>query len=209
MIKKILHSLSILIVSAEYLSFQDNGANERRQSVDMNDFYSSGSKSSIDNIQLKHVYRYEVKDAVDLRFETDSRWQRTHFGRMDIDAEEKYYRLNAISLQSIGETELHFDPFDRETIFALAKMCHNTYFDPTDVSKWIPVEGYRKNISFGYEGSGIRGYIFGSPTDNLMIIAIKGNLISVTLMFNIFKRHICIIFRCRIRSHKQERQISR
>lgn len=66
------------------------------------------------------------------------------------------------------------DPEDKETILSLAGMTANAYTEPTR-SDWIDLNpDYHTNTSFGWNDSGIRGYVFASENDDLLVVAIKG-----------------------------------
>ncbi|KAI8854319.1 Alpha/Beta hydrolase protein [Chytridium lagenaria] len=62
----------------------------------------------------------------------------------------------------------HLLPDDRskDTVLAMGKMAYNAYYEPTN--RWGASDG------FGTKGSGIRGYIYASENQDVVVIVIKG-----------------------------------
>jgi lipase ATG15 len=65
------------------------------------------------------------------------------------------------------------DPQDQSTILAFAMMSSYAYDEPDPIN-WDPVPGYYLNSSIGWDMSQLRGHIFGSITDQVFVIVIKG-----------------------------------
>ena len=72
------------------------------------------------------------------------------------------------------------DPNDRETVLSLAQMANQAYYPPNATTTtattllWLPVDGYQMNTTFGLNSDGLRGYVWASEDDQLLVIAFKG-----------------------------------
>ncbi|KAJ3213229.1 putative lipase atg15, partial [Dinochytrium kinnereticum] len=65
------------------------------------------------------------------------------------------------------------DDRSRDTVLALGKMAYNAYYEPTN-REWVEVPGWGASDGFGTKGSGIRGYIYASESQDVVVIVIKG-----------------------------------
>ncbi|KAJ3347210.1 putative lipase atg15 [Kappamyces sp. JEL0680] len=67
------------------------------------------------------------------------------------------------------------DPTHQPTVLSFATLTLNSYFEPEDKG-WQPVPGWNVALTarFGWENTGIRGYLFEDETQENLIIAIKG-----------------------------------
>ncbi|CAH1756725.1 19535_t:CDS:2 [Entrophospora sp. SA101] len=73
------------------------------------------------------------------------------------------------------EIKLVPDIKDYRTLINLAKMTYNAYLIDNDAIDWYDIgKEYPKNQSFGWEEDGVRGHVFTSQNNELVIIAIKG-----------------------------------
>lgn len=150
----------------------------------------------VEYVQLKHIFRYKPftndDKAIEEPLQSTGRVVRTDFiGKTATDSLSDHSAIYQL------HSAISFDPWNRQTVLALAKMCHNAYSELPFIaqssgwSDWIPVDGYRRvsfkiaplvvttnlfqqNISFGMESTGMRGYVYGSEDGKLMVIAIKG-----------------------------------
>ncbi|ORZ41579.1 Alpha/Beta hydrolase protein [Catenaria anguillulae PL171] len=62
---------------------------------------------------------------------------------------------------------------DKSTVLSLAKMTANAYTLPIN-SDWEPLEHFFTNESFGWSDTGLRGYVYTTPDEDLAVVAIKG-----------------------------------
>lgn len=63
---------------------------------------------------------------------------------------------------------------DQETVLNFAKMSSNAYATRS-LQHWHPLPSYEENLDdFGWEGDGLRGYIFTNPNRSIVIVAFKG-----------------------------------
>jgi lipase ATG15 len=72
------------------------------------------------------------------------------------------------------------DPTDKDTILTLARFTVDAYYEPSD-PKWINVPGWNVSASFGWDKSGIRGYLFQDLARNLVVIVIKGTSLATPI----------------------------
>lgn len=64
---------------------------------------------------------------------------------------------------------------NRDTVVSLALMAANAYVEEPGTGEWEDVNGgYNYSDSFGWEGDGLRGHIFGDEGNSTILIAIKG-----------------------------------
>ncbi|RVX68694.1 hypothetical protein B0A52_07121 [Exophiala mesophila] len=64
---------------------------------------------------------------------------------------------------------------DKDTVVNLAIMAANAYADVPGKGDWQDVsQGYNRSASFGWQGDGLRGYIFADQANNTVIISLKG-----------------------------------
>jgi lipase ATG15 len=68
------------------------------------------------------------------------------------------------------------DHTDKQTILNFAYLTLDSYFEPENKG-WIPVPGWNVSSRFGWENTGIRGYLFEDDEQKNLIIAIKGCLL--------------------------------
>ncbi|KAK6095932.1 putative lipase atg15 [Batrachochytrium dendrobatidis] len=72
------------------------------------------------------------------------------------------------------------DPTDPETVLSFARMTYDAYYEPEDKA-WIPVPGWNVSGRFGWQTSGIRGYVFVDDTEHFLVIVIKGTSLSTPI----------------------------
>jgi putative lipase involved disintegration of autophagic bodies len=65
------------------------------------------------------------------------------------------------------------DHTDHQTVLNFAKLTYNAYSEPTD-KNWMAVPGWNVSARFGWENTGIRGYLFEDELQSSLIIVIKG-----------------------------------
>jgi putative lipase involved disintegration of autophagic bodies len=65
------------------------------------------------------------------------------------------------------------DHTDHQTVLNFAKLTYNAYEEPNN-KKWMPVPGWNVSARFGWENTGIRGYLFEDEFRQNLIIVIKG-----------------------------------
>jgi putative lipase involved disintegration of autophagic bodies len=65
------------------------------------------------------------------------------------------------------------DHTDHQTVLNFARLTYNAYLEPTD-KNWMPVPGWNVSSRFGWENTGIRGYLFEDESRQNLIIVIKG-----------------------------------
>lgn len=64
---------------------------------------------------------------------------------------------------------------DKDTVINLAIMAANAYVPTVGEGEWEDVSlGYNLSTSFGWEGDGLRGYIFGDEGNKTVVVALKG-----------------------------------
>ena len=86
------------------------------------------------------------------------------------------------------EDRLVPDHTDKQTVRNLAQLTENAYFEPTD-GGWKLVEGWNVTAKFGFESTGIRGYVFesinveheSSGDDTNVVIVIKGTSLATPI----------------------------
>ncbi|TPX36014.1 hypothetical protein SmJEL517_g01757 [Synchytrium microbalum] len=62
---------------------------------------------------------------------------------------------------------------DVDTVRAMAYMTLDSYTEPVK-KEWVPVDGWNASLPFGWDSDGIRGYVFKSDDEDVLVIAIKG-----------------------------------
>ncbi|KAI9366098.1 Alpha/Beta hydrolase protein, partial [Zopfochytrium polystomum] len=65
------------------------------------------------------------------------------------------------------------DHTDNKTVLALGQMAYNAYYEP-EAPDWTPIPGWETSDGFGSSGDAIRGYVFSSPSYDVIAIVIKG-----------------------------------
>ncbi|TPX48336.1 hypothetical protein SeLEV6574_g02099 [Synchytrium endobioticum] len=70
------------------------------------------------------------------------------------------------------------DPRDVNTVRALAYMTLDCYAEP-EKQPWVPIDGWNASMPFGWDSDGMRGYVFKSDDDELLVITFKGTSASV------------------------------
>jgi putative lipase involved disintegration of autophagic bodies len=70
-------------------------------------------------------------------------------------------------------TALVPDMKDKATVVSLAYMAANAYLDPTNPT-WHPFERYHLDRAFGWEGDGLRGYVWGDDANSTFVVSLKG-----------------------------------
>ncbi|CAG8560065.1 9676_t:CDS:2 [Funneliformis mosseae] len=67
---------------------------------------------------------------------------------------------------------------DKKTVLSMAKMSYDAYIELESLEslkyKWIDLDGDWNELPFGWEGNGIRGYVFSDRENTTVIVAIKG-----------------------------------
>ncbi|KAI9736284.1 MAG: putative lipase atg15 [Cirrosporium novae-zelandiae] len=64
---------------------------------------------------------------------------------------------------------------DKETVLTLAKMASNAYETAPHDGTWKEVgNGFNDSMGFGWEGDGLRGWIFADNDNSTIVLAIKG-----------------------------------
>ncbi|KAI8799259.1 Alpha/Beta hydrolase protein, partial [Cladochytrium replicatum] len=67
------------------------------------------------------------------------------------------------------------DPTDPDLVLNVGAMTFNTYYDPSKKEKsWIDYGYWNESTGFGWESDGIRGYVFADPSNEIMVITVKG-----------------------------------
>ncbi|KAJ3190366.1 putative lipase atg15 [Gaertneriomyces sp. JEL0708] len=69
------------------------------------------------------------------------------------------------------------DATDPETVLHLAQMTRNAYLEPDDKA-WITVPGWNATAGFGWAGTGLRGYVFLNPEDDIAVMVVKGTTLA-------------------------------
>ncbi|KAI8903493.1 Alpha/Beta hydrolase protein [Gorgonomyces haynaldii] len=72
------------------------------------------------------------------------------------------------------------DHTDPETVLTLAKMTLDSYYEPGQ-SGWLPIPGYNVTAKFGWEQTGIRGYLFQDTDQDVLVIVIKGTSLATPI----------------------------
>ncbi|KAG2198408.1 hypothetical protein INT47_008985 [Mucor saturninus] len=132
------------------------------------------------NQQHKHIYDLKSKlsmmdrpsaaDRDDLLLEINN--SRDKLVRWNTLTSEQQYR--AMHLEStIGVVP---DVTHRPSVISLAMMTYNAYLDiDLNNTEWYDLgAAWHLNKSFGWETDGIRGHIFASEDDSLIVVSIKG-----------------------------------
>ncbi|KAI3640900.1 hypothetical protein MIR68_001778 [Amoeboaphelidium protococcarum] len=70
-------------------------------------------------------------------------------------------------------SRLYPDPHDIDMVINLAKMSNNAY-NEVNSSTWWDIDGHKAKVSFGRDSTGLRGYVYASNDESLIIMAIKG-----------------------------------
>ena len=78
-------------------------------------------------------------------------------------------------LSDAGDDILNPDLEDAQTVLMLAKIANNAYALPGDPS-WLPTPEapYNVNISYGFESNGLRGHVYVSDDEKVVLISTKG-----------------------------------
>lgn len=87
------------------------------------------------------------------------------------------YRLLAPANKRTALEYLAPDIYDKLTVLTLAHMAASSYILPSN-PEWVPIDGYKSNLSFGWNDDGLRGYIYTTEHEDLVIVAIKGTTAS-------------------------------
>jgi putative lipase involved disintegration of autophagic bodies len=103
--------------------------------------------------------------------------------RLSIDnLNQNYIPIHLKSHSDISESEegarqsLKPNLEDKETILSLALMSHNSYTTPDDKSNWLPIDDtkWSLNTTFGFDSTGLRGHLYISRSQRLLIMTFKG-----------------------------------
>ncbi|KAI9366100.1 Alpha/Beta hydrolase protein [Zopfochytrium polystomum] len=65
------------------------------------------------------------------------------------------------------------DHTDNRTVLVFGQMAYNAYYEP-ESKEWIQIPGWETSDGFGSTGDAIRGHVFASPSNDIVIIVIKG-----------------------------------
>ena len=74
------------------------------------------------------------------------------------------------------------DVTDKETILTFAQMAANAYVDHPDTGDWKNVDGgfnRTDDVGFGWEGDGLRGYLYVDEKNSTIVIGVKGTSLAV------------------------------
>ncbi|KAG9235381.1 Alpha/Beta hydrolase protein [Amylocarpus encephaloides] len=74
------------------------------------------------------------------------------------------------------------DITDKETIITFAQMAANAYVDIPDQGDWKDVDGgfnRTDDRGFGWDGAGLRGYLYADETNSTIVIGLKGTSLAV------------------------------
>lgn len=144
----------------------------------------SGLNQSLYNGCRHPIYRHGLRMAA---ISKNDLKEKSLFQLRSLKSHHQFQRYsNSMKIQSdkdglyyVHEKE-YPDITDAQTLSTLAEMSYDAYIEPTeDPLKWIPVEGYKVNVSFGFDSDGLRGYIYESDDESLLVIAIKGTSTTV------------------------------
>lgn len=99
-----------------------------------------------------------------------------------------YTKNNDISLLQIQTNKVAYellentipDHTDHDTVMNFARLTYDAYFEPTDKG-WVPVPGWNVSSRFGWENTGIRGYLFEDETLTNLVIVIKGTSLATPI----------------------------
>lgn len=72
----------------------------------------------------------------------------------------------------------HTDP---QTVLSMARMTRNSYYEPSD-KDWDLLPGWNVSASFGWQNSGIRGYLFADDSQGVLVIALKGTSLATPIV---------------------------
>jgi lipase ATG15 len=71
---------------------------------------------------------------------------------------------------------------DKETILTFAQMAANAYVDVPETGDWKDVNGgfnRTDDKGFGWDGTGLRGYLYGDETNSIIVIGLKGTTLAI------------------------------
>jgi lipase ATG15 len=71
---------------------------------------------------------------------------------------------------------------DRDTILTLAQMAANAYVDTPETGDWKDVNGgfnRTDDIGFGWDGDGLRGYLYIDEKNSTVVIGLKGTSLAI------------------------------
>jgi lipase ATG15 len=129
-----------------------------------NDFIA-GYKS----LKLSEIYHHDVQtsDKKKLSFVKSK--------APELKANADLFSMNLAYRQQKGSSEIYPDPWNFDTVKALARMSYNAYLDIVNNStEWLPVPGFEEDISYGHGSNGVRGYIYASDDKSLVVVSVKG-----------------------------------
>lgn len=167
--------LFFVIGSKEQLVFQqgssdilfDRGLQRYRDHIESFDADIPRAKF---RVSLKHVFHHET-----------AKEGKESFGMANFPVDralivpDSVMDVGSVLQQTLQRDILLPDPWDLETVTSLAKMSFNAYLDIiNNKTDWLPVGGFDPKISYGFGSDGMRGYIYSSDDDALVIISIKG-----------------------------------
>ena len=74
------------------------------------------------------------------------------------------------------------DVTDRDTILTFAQMAANAYVDAPETGDWKDVHGgfnRTDNTGFGWDGDGLRGYLYIDENNSTVVIGVKGTSLAI------------------------------
>lgn len=74
------------------------------------------------------------------------------------------------------------DVTDKETVVTFAQMAANAYVETPDTGDWKDVNGgfnRTDDIGFGWDGDGLRGYLYADETNSTVVIGLKGTSLAI------------------------------
>jgi putative lipase involved disintegration of autophagic bodies len=72
------------------------------------------------------------------------------------------------------------DVTDKQTVLSFATMTSNSYYEDND-KKWTDIPHWNVTSKFGWENTGIRGYLYEDDMSENLIIVIKGTSLATPI----------------------------